>query len=66
MKVTKEVDSSEAPFFGVDSDELILLRKLALIIRKWKDEKEDVSQEDIFSMLKEVEKAQRKNKKRKH
>lgn len=66
MKTSREIDSSEAPFFGGETDELILLRRLAILVRGWSDEKDGVSQEDIFSVLKEVEKTQRKTKKRKH
>ena len=66
MKTSREIDSTAAPFFGDDTDELVALRKLATTVAHWKDEKEDVSQETIFDVLKEVQRVQRKKIKRKH
>ena len=66
MKTSREIDSNDAPFFGGETDELVLLRKMAKAVAEWKDEKDGVSTEDIFSILKEVQRIQRKKVKRKH
>lgn len=55
---TKLVDSVAHPIFGVDTEELVLLRKFQKLFHDWLAQ--EVSEADLIEADKEIRKVQRK------
>ena len=62
-KAVKQVHEEQQPYFGVDTEEVELLRKLARTLRAWFDEEDGTSLEDVGNLLKQLE-SKKKNKRK--